>query len=137
MVHGAVLPPHVLVQENDHGARLVGYGCANNIGENLRVVSKTFDAFYPQPARGQLILTPQLDLIMSARCIVALLGGDPGTGALPAAVPAPLASVVRQVAMSDPTRPLPKDAWAIREEIGGLAEQTYGPPQFVPIVMPS
>lgn len=137
MVHGAVLPPHLLVQEHEHGVRLVGYGYAGQIGENLRAVSQTFKAFYPLPARGKLTLTPQLDLIMSARCIAALLGGDPGTDALPDAVPTPLASLVRQVAMSDPTRSLYKNAWDIREEIGGLAKEIYGPPQFVPIEMPS
>jgi hypothetical protein len=84
-----------------------------------------------------LTLTPQLDLIMSARCITAFLDGDPGLGMLPAAVPMPIANLVRQVAMSDPTGPVQKDAWTIREEIGELAGQIYGKPRFVPIMMPS
>jgi hypothetical protein len=134
MVHGAVLPPHLLVQENEHGARLVGYGCSGRTGEKLQAISQSYEAFYPQVKR--LTLTPQLDLAMSARSIVAMLGGDPGTGKLPSAVPASLASVLRRVALSDPTS-TSENAWGIRGEIGELAKQIYGPPQFIPIVLPS
>lgn len=136
MVHGAVLPPHLLIQENDHGVRLVGYGSAGRVGEKLRTVSQTYASFYPQAGRSPLTLTPQLDLAMSARSIIALLGGDMGAATLPAAVPAPLADVLQRVARTDPTGTR-ENAWEIRTEIGELAKQIYGPPQFAPIVMPS
>lgn len=135
-VHGAVLPSHLLVQENDHGVRLVGYGCSGRANGNFRSVSQTHASFYPQAGRSQLKLTPQLDLAMSARCVVALLGGDPASGSVPDAVPGPLANVLRRVALTDPTNSR-ESAWDIRTEIGKLADQVYGAPQFIPIVMPS
>ena len=137
MAHGAILPSHLLIQKNDHGVRLVGYSAAGRLGETLRTVSARFDSFYPQPAPGFLSLTPQLDLAMSARCIAFLLGGDPKTGTLPGAVPAPLAEVVRQVALSDPVAPSNEDAWAIRQRLGRIADEAFGPPRFCPIAMPS
>ena len=30
-----------------------------------------------------------------------------------------------------------EDAWTIREELGKIANEVFGAPQFVPIVMPS
>ena len=39
MVHGAVLPAHLLVQEGEHGVRLVGYSFAGKPGEKLRSCS--------------------------------------------------------------------------------------------------
>ena len=135
-VHGAVLPSHLLVQENDHGVRLVGYGCSGRAGGKLRAVSQTYASFHPQAGSSQLKLTPQLDLAMSARCVVAMLGGNPASGSLPDAVPEPFANVLRRVALTDPTNSR-ENAWDIRTEIGKLANQVYGAPQFIPIVMPS
>jgi len=135
-VHGAVLPPHLLIQANDHGVRLVGYSCAGRPGEKLRTLSPGFESFYPQPAQAWSTLTAQLDLVMSARCLVALLGGNPATAALPAAVPNPLAAVVQRVALSQPTQSLSEDAWTLREELGKIAKEAFGPPQFMPIAMP-
>ena len=136
MVHGAVLPPHLLIQENDHGVRLVGYSCAGRTGEKLRTLSPDFEPFYPQPTHSWSTLTAQLDLVMSARCIAALLGGNPETASVPAAVPTPLAAVVQRIALTKPTSRPSEDAWALREELGQIAKEAFGPPQFMPIVMP-
>jgi len=137
MVHGAVLPSHLLIQENEHGVRLVGYGCSGHVGEVIRTISPNFESFYPQSARPKLTLTTQLDLVMSARCIVALLGGNPATSSLPTTVPAPLTRILQRVARIELTGKSHEEAWSIREELGEIAKQIYGAPQFIPIVMPS
>ena len=136
MVHGAVLPANLLVQENEHGVRLVGYSFCSHHNEKLQAVPGGYVAFYPKPASSWSTLTPQLDLTMSARCIAAILGGNPETAALPKMVPAQLAGIVRRIALSKPARGTPEDAWTIREELGEIASEIFGPPQFVPIVMP-
>lgn len=136
MVHGAVLPSHLLVQENEHGILLVGYSSAGRFGEKIRISSHRFESFYQLTRRSFSTLTPQLDLIMSARCMVAILGGNPETGSLPATVPKHLTDIVRQIAFSDPASLARNDAWAIREELGVIAGEVFGPPQFIPIMMP-
>jgi hypothetical protein len=78
-----------------------------------------------------------MDITMSARCIVALLGGDPETGSLPRAVPSRLATLIQQIARANPSNPIREDAWSIREELGDIAREVFGPPQFLPIIMPS
>jgi hypothetical protein len=132
MVHGAVLPPHLLVQENEHGVRLVGYGAAGSIGDKAQKAPSGYEAYQLNATR----LTPQLDLVMSARCMAALLGGDPATGDLPESVPSRLERVVRRVALSEPDGRQSDDAWALREELGAVADAVFGPPKFTPIVMP-
>jgi hypothetical protein len=133
VVHGALIPSHILIQDNEHGARLVGYGCAGRPGSKLAAVSPGFEAYYPKPGP----LTEQLDLSMSARCMAAALGGDPAAASLPAAVPGPLAEIIQRVARSDPGGKGTGNAWVLRNELGKIAEQVFGPPQFIPIVMPS
>lgn len=137
IIHGAVLPSHLLVQENDHGVRLVGYSAAGSLGEKLLAISRHYEAFYPRSSRSRSNLTTQLDLMMSARCIVALLGGNYETGALPAAVPSRLAGLIKQIAMTEPASSVPIDAWSIRQELGSIANDVFGPPQFIPIDMSS
>ena len=137
MAHGAVLPSHLLVQENEHGVRLVDYSSAGRFGEKLQVISQRSESFYPQLTRSQLTLTAQLDITMSARCVTAILGGNPKTGSLPASVPTRLADIIRRVALTKPMSSTREDAWTIREELGKIANEVFGAPQFVPIVMPS
>lgn len=137
MAHGAVLPAHLLVQENEHGVRLVGYGCAGQSGEKLASISPGYESYYPQAMPSRPKLTTQLDLAMSARCIVAMLGGDPVTAVLPATIPAKLAGIVQRIALSAADDQFREDAWALREELGLISDEVFGPARFIPIVMPS
>lgn len=136
MAHGAVLPAHLLIQENEHGVRLVGYSFAGRIGGNLHPISDVYKSFYPKMEQSRSKLTTQLDLAMSARCIVAILGGNPATASLPATVPAQLAGIVQRIALSKPADASSEDAWTIREKLGEIARKVFGASQFIPIVMP-
>ena len=136
-IHGAVLPPHLLIQDNEHGVRIVGYAHAGQKDEKLRPISSGFESFYPESTQGTLTLTTQLDLLMSARCITTLLGGDPLTASLPGSLPPQLATIIQRIALSNPRQTPKQDAWSIREELGTIAKEVFGPPQFIPIVMPS
>jgi len=138
LAHAALLPAHLLVQENEHGVRLVGFGLAGKLSEALpsTEIPHGGEPYYPARQLAGLKRTPDLDLIMSARCIAALLGGDPESAGLPDAVPAPLADAVRRVARSR-LGAGERDAWAIRQELGEIADRVFGPPQFNPILMPS
>jgi serine/threonine protein kinase len=136
MVHGAVLPGNLLIQENEHGVRLVGYSVAGHSGKKLLMISQQHKTIYPEAVRSRPILTTQLDLTMSARCIIAILGGDPETGSLPKAVPSGLARLVKQVALTQPSS-TGTSAWGLREELGVIANSEFGAPKFIPIIMPS
>ena len=137
MAHGAVLPAHLLVQENEHGVRLVGYSCAGKLGEKLAAIPQGYEYFYPKTINPDSILSEKLDLVMSARCITAILGGKPDTGFLPATIPAKLAGIVQRVALLDNADQINLSAWALHEELGVLSREVFGPAKFIPIVMPS
>ena len=131
-VHGAVLPPHLLVQHHEHGVKLVGFACAQRQGNALRALPARFESFYPEHLLRSRLLTPEADLEMSARCIAAVLGGDPSRGTVPATVPAALAALVRQVA----TGGWRQEAWTLREHVGEVGRAAFGPPSFHPLEMP-
>jgi len=127
VAHGAVLPPHILVEDGDHGIRLVGYSAAGESGTPLATFCSRFEPFYP--ARR---LSPGADLRMSARSIAFVLGGEGAGGDVPASVPELLADLIRKVAADGAD-----DAWNVRESLGKMARVLYGPPSFHPLMMPS
>jgi hypothetical protein len=127
IVHGAVLPPHVLVENGEHGIRLVGYSAAGESGTPVATSCSRFEPFYP--ARR---LSPRADVTMSARSIAFALGGAGPGDDVPASVPEPLADLIRKVAADGED-----DAWDVRETVGKVARVLYGPPRFHPLVMPS
>lgn len=134
--HGAVLPEHLLVQENEHGVRLVGYGHAGRLTDKLEITQGRSEAFYPQFARSLPKLTASLDLVMSARCLIELLGGDPADVVLPGEVPALLAELIQRIALAKPEDLMTTTAWSIHQELGSISAQVFGPPVFNPIIMP-
>ena len=126
MAHGAVLPENCWFRRTTMAC--VWSDTALPDGQRKAGAIPPIRTFYPKP--------PNRDLSMSARCIAAILGGDPETASLPRTVPAQLAEIVRRIALSEPASVPGQNAWAIREELGELAREVFGPPQFIPIVMP-
>jgi hypothetical protein len=151
-VHGAVLPPHLLIEDGEHGVRLVGFRNAGRLGGEPSPPSPAFASMYPRGLMQLGRLTPALDIAMSARCIAFVLGGDAATGEVPSAVPAPLAAEIARAAAGDTTGitgitggpdaaasapgTAGADAWALSERLGALARQVYGPPSFCPLTLP-
>lgn len=135
MVHGAVLPCHLLVERGEHGLRLVGFGTADVAGSPWRPVPASDDPFVPRALGDAPRLTPGVDLAMSARSVAFLLGGDPASGSLPDRVPEPLAEAVASHGAWGGAALPTGDAWSLREELGHLARRVFGKPAFCPIPM--
>jgi hypothetical protein len=133
VVHGAVLPRHLLVQDGDHGVRLVGFSCAGSAGEPLRALVIEDERFYPERLRGGGTLSPADDLRMSARALAFALGGEGPDLALPAVVPEKLAALVAEVGAD---RSSPPGAWELSERVGALGRELFGDPSFHPLKLP-
>jgi len=136
MAHGAVLPSNLLVQKNDHGIRLVGYSLAGRKGEKVSFIENSGEPFYPPQRQMERVLSDQLDIVMSVRCVIALLGGNPSDASLPADVPQKLADYIQRIAQAKSGDAVCQNAWNIREELGRIAGDVFGAPRFIPIEMP-
>jgi serine/threonine protein kinase len=133
VVHGAVLPPHVLVHPRDHGAMLVGWTTATAWSafqaEPLPALSRAWKTWYPDDARKGREVKPATDITMAARCVLWAAGasGFDRGGTLPRA----LAKLF--VSASHAER---DDAWGLCEEISRVSLDALGPPAYSPIRMP-
>ncbi len=135
-VHGAVVPPHVLVHPVEHGARLVDFCYAVDTGTRIAALSPAWRAFYPPEVTAKQPATPATDIAMAAACAVALLGGDVTARTVPSRVPAPLATFLRCCLAPSPAR-RPDDAWQLHEELDELLLRLVGEPRYRPLAMPS
>ncbi len=131
-VHGAVLPPHVLVHPRDHGAILVGWSATTALdgAERLPAVSGNWRQFYPSQALAGGEVTPATDIAMAARSVLAAAGAK-GFDRAPA-LPAPLARLLVDAASGRHD-----DAWALVNEVQQVSLTCFGPPSYHPIRMPS
>lgn len=125
VVHGALLPAHILLDAREHSVGLVGFSCAGGADTPLAALDPRQADFYPAGAAPKPTLSPATDLAMLARCIVHALGGLPTR--VPSHVPAPLAQLLGdQLTGNVAVAPL-----ELSRNVSEVARECFGPPHFV------
>ena len=135
IVHGAVVPAHVLIRLADHNAMLIDWCYSVAEGAPLKAVSPAYTADYPPEVSARQPATSATDVYMAARCMLRLLGGDPDSSSLPPGTPKPIAALLRACLLPSPRR-RSSDAWQIFEDFQEILAQRYGPRAFRPFAIP-
>ncbi|MGC4094548.1 MAG: hypothetical protein QM756_42860 [Polyangiaceae bacterium] len=125
-VHGALVPAHILVDAESHGARLVGFSCAAAAGTRVARSDAEHADFYPEEMLGRRGMQPRDDLAMLARCLLWATANDATK------LPAPLAEFLAELGRT----PSDDDAWQAEARLGLVAKQSFGAPRFVKLDMP-
>lgn len=139
IVHGAVIPPHVMIHPEDHGLALVDW-CAAVIepakrNEHIRMASVEYEAFYPPEVFAKATPTPAADIYMAAKCMIDLLGGSVQSNALPGHIPKAFQTFFTSCVLGAP-KLRGMDAWAIYDDFDALLKRVVGRPSFRSFVMP-
>ncbi|WP_208814580.1 serine/threonine protein kinase [Micromonospora echinofusca] len=123
VVHGAVLPDHVLIEPDAHGVVLVDwcYSVADP-GDTVPAVVPAYADWYPVEVRDRRPPGPGTDLAMAATCMVTLMGDR---------APAALRSFADGCRTTRPES-RPDDAWRLLGELDDVLERLYGPRTFRP-----
>lgn len=135
VVHGSIIPPHVLIHPVEHGAKLVDWCNAVHGTGRVKSVSSRYRAFYAPEILAKLQPNAATDIFMAAKCFVHLVGGDVASGALPGAVPRELQAFMRSCLIDAPRR-RPDDAWGLHEEFDDLLRRVVGKRAYRPLEMP-
>lgn len=133
-VHGALVPPHVLVFPADHNVNLIGWGHAVKVGEDMRTVPAAYLDWYPPEVRGKKPAGPGTDVYLAAACMSYLSGGDPTRRTFGPMLEEPLLRFFGSC-MLPGLRMRPNDAWALLDEFTEVLGRLFGPPKFVPLAM--
>jgi hypothetical protein len=138
VIHGAVLPPHILIHPEAHGLLLVDWCAsvqrADTSGDRIAAISTDYERWYPPSVLAGRPPTPAVDLEMGLRSMVYLLGGDPLTGALPPHVPGPLQAYLHGALASGAAG---TSAWRLYQDFSDLLASLWGQRSFVPFSMPA
>ncbi len=131
IVHGAVVPAHVLIRPADHNGMLIDWCYSVATGVPLASMSPPYAADYPPEVHNRRPATAATDLYMAARCLLRLLGGDPVSAELPAGVPKPISALLRGCLLESPWRRA-CDAWQVFDDFQEILERLYGPRSWRP-----
>ena len=138
VIHGAVLPSHILIHPAAHGLLLVDWTSsvldAGRAGSPIPVVSAEYEGWYPLSVLAKAPPTPAVDLEMGLRCMVYLLGGDPLTGALSPRVPSPIQTYLQSALWTSAAR---TDAGQLYRDFADLLADLWGARRFMPFAMPA
>jgi hypothetical protein len=125
VVHGAVLPEHVLIQPAGHGVVLVDWCYSSVDGSAVPAVVAHRRSWYPAEVLDRSAPGPGTDLAMAARCMTYLMG---------ARIPRRL----REFALgcrAPALRQRPDDGWRLLRELDLVLERLYGARTFRPFAV--
>ncbi|AGZ44726.1 lipopolysaccharide kinase InaA family protein [Actinoplanes friuliensis] len=126
LVHGAVLPEHVLIHPAEHGVVLVDWCYSVAPGATIPALVATHRDAYPPEVTGKQPATAATDIYMATGLMLGLIGRPP--------------EALRRFArgcLYDAPRMRPQDAWSLLGEFDELLENLYGPRRFRPFAMPA
>ncbi len=139
VIHGAVLPSHVLIHPQEHGLVLIDWSYAvldpRVSCEYISAISRPYREWYPAEVFSKGEPTPGLDIAMAARCMIDLLGGNPLTRTMPDTVPWKLQSYFKGCTLAKPEQ-RPQDTAFLLKEFDSLIEKLWGPRTFRKFIMP-
>jgi hypothetical protein len=124
LIHGAVLPPHIMIQPNEHGLTLIDwcYSCGGPNPGNLPAAVARYRDWYPPELTAGYAPGADLDIYLATKSMLTLIA---------APVPGPLAAFAAGCTL--PHRAArPADAWDLLREFDDLIERMWGPRTFRP-----
>lgn len=131
VIHGAVLPPHVMIHPEEHGLVLVDWCYSTKDKKPVRAVSRPYRNWYPSDVFDREPAGPELDVYMGARTMLALCGAADGKP--PLSMPSPLRAFFRACLL--PRKQRPDEAWDLQRAFDDVLERCYGPRKFRPFSM--
>jgi len=131
-IHGALVPSNLMIwlDPKGHLTKMIDWGYAGKIGEQIKAISPGWKAFYPPEVFSKKPATAATDIYMAGKMAIYLLGGNPETNEMPLTVPEYLKRYLAGVVLAGQSE-RPQDAWRLHEEFKDHMAKYYGPKKFV------
>ena len=127
IVHGAVLPSHILINPETHGVMLVGWGQSVSHETQIRFISKEYRDWYPLEVVNKKPATFSTDIYMAAYSMAKAMGTDG---------PPALQTFFKACCLpGQKMRIGGESAGVVREEFTETLSDVYGEPRFALLTM--
>jgi len=136
IVHGAVVPKHMLIHPDNHGLRLIdwSYAVRTEKQEVIKAIPSGHIIDYPPEVLQKRPATPATDIFMAGLVMRDLLSGYGNK--LPNSVPRAVIAILDACTLLGPVRRY-RDAWMLYEDFAKVLQDLFGPPKFVQFTMPT
>lgn len=138
IIHGAVLPMHVLIEPKGHKLVLIDWCCAVRHAElqnlTLNIISGGHFSWYKRQGAVRTPPAPGLDIAFAARCMIELVGGDPVAAQFPANFEPALVRYFQRCI--DSSTLAQNNAWKLLADFDHLIQVLWGPRTFCAFDMP-
>ncbi|CCH22288.1 hypothetical protein [Micromonospora lupini] len=125
LVHGAVLPRHVLIEPDAHGVVLVDWCFSAAVGSTVPALVPGQEDWYPEEVTRKRPAGPGTDIAMASRCMSWLMGPR---------APRELHAFARGCRQRS-LDARPNDAWQLLRELDQVLDRLYGPRTFRPFTL--
>lgn len=142
VIHGAVFARHVMILPEQHGLTLVDW-CYASIADDqqhppLKAIVSDHRDWYPEEVFAKQAPSPATDIVLAARTMIWLLGGDPVSGTMPLTIPYQMRAFFKGCLLQKQSM-RPQNAWLLFKEFDELLEDIggeYFPRRFREFVLP-
>ena len=121
VVHGAVLPSHILIHPQEHGLVLIDWCYAVAPGSRIPALVSKYRDLYPPEVTAREGASAATDIYLATQSMIRLIDRPP----------AALQRFADGCCLARP-RMRPDDAWQLLAEFDELLEDLYGPRTFRP-----
>lgn len=129
VIHGAILPQHLLFRPADHGLVISDWTCVTLDGKGrVPYIVPALRSHYPPEVAAKRTPTPATDLYMAAAALSYLTG----TVQIPRAF-----KPLFEWCLAESPSARPTDPWDLLDKWKAAAKSTYGEPRFIPLILPS
>lgn len=137
LIHGAITPDHIMINPDNHGAKLIGFSACVKDGEKVKIASPWWIDMYAPEILAKKPVSPSTDIYMAAKSIMCTMGAIPSPDCiLPYSLPAYFRSFMGGCIFNAQSA-RPQDAWVLHAELKDLMEKNYGPRKWTPFHMPA
>lgn len=132
LVHGAIVPDHVMIHAEMHGLKLVDWCYSTSLADDgsstapVRAIVPAYRDWYPAEVLERQPPTAGTDIYMAVAAMNYLTGGDPASNLLNPKLPKGIRAFLRGCSQTN-QRQRPQQAWALLAEFDELLERLGGP----------
>jgi serine/threonine protein kinase len=126
IVHGAVLPEHLLYNPVTHGLILADWCYSVDLGKPIKAIPAGKKPYYPPEVKAKKPAIAGTDIYLAAETLLRAAEK----------VPRRFKNLLSEWCVAESPKARPQDAWIVQDKWVALAKQEFGEPKYLKLELP-